>query len=334
MSSFGEPWIVDYWGKKFNEFPPEAKDLVEVFWYLRSVSILFAISSLALVYFVCLKLKGFIYAFITTFLVGINGLVTVTNVVATTDSILMFFSFLSVFLTLKVKDKLDKLDVQKAVIFSSILGFVSALGAGTKVSGILILIFVLLFYFGYFLVNISKKSRVKAIAVNLLLYITSFFITFIYFHPLLYKDTLSNFIFTFAGRLESTSIAQYHSPMLGVYSRIQAFGLIVRDTLLPHGRYLSFYYRDLPLDMITFLLGLFLILKNTIGAYTKSHKIIYEGIILLWFVVMFFGLVFYLRIDWSRYYMETKIAMILIEAYLISHLVGLYWNFIKRLYKS
>ena len=54
-------------------------------------------------------------------------------------------------------------------------------------------------------------------------------------------------------------------------------------------------------------------------------------LIALWFLIMFLGLIFYLRDNWSRYFLEIEIIITIIESLAISVGIKYYWALCLRL---
>lgn len=314
-------WWEELWNKNFDTFPNNMNKIVRVILFERKVSIFLLMLSFILVYVIAHKTSGILFATISTFLVGINKLTRFAAPLATTDSMLMFFSFLSIFLTFLLTQTLDRKYNVKLFVLSFMLGLSVAMGVGVKISGILILFFVVLVYLGLFCVNWKKKLIKNALFISLATTFVSFCVVFVFLHPYLYKDTLHRFPQMFLSRMEGTKLAQVQYPGTSVVSRMQAFKIISRSTLLPRGAYTNFSKINFPVDIILFLLGFYLMLRESVAKLKKFGVLPLEMILAIWFIVMFVGLVMYLRNSWSRYFLECELIITIIESYAIVYFI-------------
>lgn len=315
-------WWEELWNRKFELFPDYMNDIVNLVLFVRKISVVFILLSLILIYIIAKRTAGTLFAAISILLVGTNVLTMFVGPLATTDSMLMFFSFLSVFLSLFLARVSDGKNNINLFILSFLLGFSVAMGVGVKISGILILFFVVLVYLCLFLVNWKKKLIIKTLFISLIITLVSFCSIFIFFHPYLYKDTIQRFSLIFLSRMEGTKLAQMQYPSTSVVSRIDALKIILKQTLLPKGDYTNFNNINFPVDMILFLSGFLLILRKSIIKINKNKALPAEIILVIWFIVMFVGLVMYLRTIWPRYFLECELIITIIESYAVAYIVN------------
>ena len=187
----------------------------------RYVSVIFLLLSLILVFFVTSLTFESITAYIATFLVAVNVLTVSTGVVATTDSFLAFFSFLSVFLTLLINHNISSGKFLKITFLSFLLGLSCSLGLGVKISGVLILAFVFCYYLLLIFMNIQKKKLLNKIILSLFIVIVSFFAINVYLHPFLHHDTIQRFFVVLTSRLDGAKYDQLQYPGTAITSRIR-----------------------------------------------------------------------------------------------------------------
>ena len=147
-----------------------------------------------------------------------------------------------------------------------------------------------------------------------------FLSVFIFFHPYLHQNTLKHFVSLFANRLSAAHDFRLLYPNSAIYSREDAAERILRVTLLPKSPYVNFRFKVLPIDLLLFLMGLWLIGKKSREVFSKTRKISPELIVIIWTFVVIGSLFLYLRNDWPRYYLPSVAVITIIQAYAMTFL--------------
>ncbi len=325
------PLMTSFGGTKLSNFPSHMNDFVKVIFNQRKVSLFFTFLSFVLIFLICSKVMGYLYAFLTTYLVSSNTLVVYTNSVATTDSMLMFFTFLCFFVTIKLTEAL-KNNSKKIYQYSFLLGICMAFAAGVKVTGIVIVFYALCFLAVSIWSSWNDIVKRAAILKGLLVTIVSFFVVFVYFHPFLYKETLENFILMFVGRYKGIADAQLQNTVADVPTRVQALKLILKETLLPGGLYTNFELGYVPIDLVLFLFGATLLIKNLFQKYKFFGQPPLEAMVLILFLLTLSALVMYLKVNWPRYFMQTEILISMVQCYGLAIFLAWYRKLMVKLF--
>lgn len=331
----GIDWWIYFWDKSISKFPDSMTEIKNVILMERNISIFFSVLSMVMIFLISKRVGGILLSCLAVYLVGTNNLVLQNSLLATTDSVLMFFSTASLLTVLYINNDLNlrKSNAYKQVLLSIVLGVLLALGVGVKISGILIVVFISLYFVASFIQNYRNQHVLKRLYVYIVVVYSTFFLLFVYLNPILYHNTWRNMFNMFYGRLMGAEIAQHQFPSSSVNNRMQALKLVVGNTILPHGSFINFDLGKFPIDLFFVTVGLFVLIKKT-RLTIKNWLINDNFILLLWFLTMFVGLVLYMRNNWSRYYLETVVIISLIEAqgviYIFTRYLGFGFKLLKR----
>jgi len=289
----------------------------------RITAVLFSLGAFILVFILTSKIKGLVFANISTLFLGTNSLMQQSGRRAMTDSMQIFFFFLSLLLIFMLLGAYEKKKFSRVYLLSIAIGISIALGVGVKVSGILIILFtiVIFLYLGIFK-YLSKKALIPLLTSSVII-ASTFMLLFYALHPYLYHDPFRKFIRIFSERLiESEAANMLAFPKTAVYSRVTALRLIIENTLLPSGQYVNFRSQYLPIDLVLFSLGFSQMGHLTLKNLRQKKKISGETLLIIWVLLVSISLILYLRNNWPRYYLPTVAAVTIVEAYAMSALLN------------
>lgn len=228
-------WWWAWWWRKLENVPQEMLPILEPVWMGRIISVLFSLGALIALFGFSLRIKGYIFAWLTTFLLGTNYLMFTYGRNAMTDSMQLFFFFANLLLALYYIESFKRRSFKKAALLCLGLGASCALAVGVKVSGILMFLFLILFFVVLLFLHRPSKGLTTRLILSLSIFALSFFIVFVALHPYLYSNPIIKFISMFLNRLEAASDYRLIYPGSAVYSRLKAIELITKRTLLPGG---------------------------------------------------------------------------------------------------
>ena len=312
----GVNWY-EWLGKEPDQLPEAVRSTLPLVFVGRWVSLGFTIAMLGVVFWLSRLIGGYLYGLVALALLGFNPLLLAHGVYAMTDTFLLFFfsagllTALGFFRSLKSHEPRMR---AQAYTFSILFGILCALSAGVKVSGILLFVFGLIGLVLLFLLPRAVVQEKKTLIAHALIMTVTFVTVFIALHPFLYHQTFTRLPFMFTSRFEGE--LYYHTlyPATAVTSRVQALSLVVGRTLLPGG-YGNFNVGGIPIDLVLFLTGVFLLGRTMYRSHRRTHQVADESILLVWTTIVLASIAAYLRNDWPRYYLPSVMVVTLVEAY-------------------
>lgn len=328
----GRDWWLQYWWKKLENTPDEFAPILKLILTGRETALIFTLSALFVLFIICNKMKGVLFGAITLFLLGLNSLMAALAGRAMTDAPLLLFSSLNLLFLFSYTKAIEKGNSDRLYLVSFIIGLNCALALGIKIVGILtLLISFALFPFFLYLYR-SDKYRILLMISSLMIIIASFFIVFIFLHPYVHHNTIQNLYHMFADRLEGARNIRSLDWGSGVYARWNAIKLIFRYTLMPKGRFTNFYFTPIPIDLVFFIAGFYLMAKGAYKKLKSSQIISGELIYCLWTGITILGLILYLNNDWPRYYLPTMVAITITQSYAISMMINKVLGYLQAQY--
>jgi hypothetical protein len=319
----------------------------------RKTSTYFAIASLLMLFHLCIKISGPTYAFLSLLSVSTHPLFLLVSRRAMTDSMLLFFTLLSLLL---IKNQFESIKQNSTLTISNravialrnlalcnpnssiswfrplhafsvnaiLTGILIGLALSTKVTGILIIPFLALISLIYLEKNSFAMHTLRQLATNLFLTLSTSLIFLVFLHPYLYTNTFQNIFGMFTDRYEYEVTSTKNEPSRKVNSRLQAFETVYNNLIFHRGTYSLFRHRTLPVNEALLIFGAIMLIHK---AKISSKKIVsWEIFILSWFFVTFTALIFYLHADWPRYYLLAFIPIVLIECYGIEIIINYLWK--------
>lgn len=322
-------WWREIWWTKLDNLSDNLALKMEPVWQARKVAVLFSLGAFVLLFLIAFKIRGMLFALLATSILGVNTLMFDYGRRAMTDSMQLFFFFGTLYLSLLMLKSVKDGNSNKTLFLSLLIGLSIALGVGVKISGIIIIGYLVAYFFLLLYSYGKSKSAKILIFKSFIVILVSFFVTFYILHPYIYKNTFNNFISIFTDRIEYAEEYQISYPGSAIRTSRHAFRIIVDRTLLPEGLFTNFKVGKLPVDLLLFVIGFFLITKE---AYIKlkNKEIAGELLLFVWTTIVIVGLVFYLKNNWPRYFLPTVSVIIISQAYAITMLIF----FVKKRYKQ
>jgi len=316
----------DHWAYRLmnkNLINPPATILpqLELIQINRYPSALFSLGALALTFLITFRIKGLFFAGIATFLLGSNSLMELFGKRAMTDSMQLFFFFLTILLTSLFLNALEKKNTSRVYLLSVALGMSSAFGTGVKVSGILNVLFLIILFLLLLPLRRNTKTTLNTLIKSVLIMVVTFTILFILPHPYLHHHPIRQFTTMFTSRLAANDDYMLAFPLSAVHSRSEAINLVIKNTLLPTGNYINFRFLFIPLDLILFSWGFLLVGYKALKDFVGKKKITGEVLLITWTLLVSISLMAYMKNNWPRFYLPTTAAVTFIEAYAISDVV-------------
>jgi len=314
----------DFWWKRlwkgeftYEQSPEELFGVMTLVWLGRKTSVFFTLGALFVVFILGTKMKSVLFGATSALLLGLNRLMFSYGRLAMTDSMLLFFFLANILLVFYFLEAARAGQGKRIAFFSFLMGTNAAFALGVKVTGILVLIFLIILFLILFTVKPIPKS-VSAVFHGFLVVILSFWIVFVFFHPLLRENTPGRFFYMFSGRLEWAKHDQLIYPGSAVNSPLQAADIIVKRTLLPRGGYTNFKINTLPLDLTLFLAGLIMLIRRIVNKAQRDEVVSFETVFLLWSYLVIGSLIFYLQTSWPRYFLPAVSVVAITQSYAIA----------------
>jgi hypothetical protein len=319
----GRPWWVSLWTKDPTTFPEELKPSVSLIMTARRTALGFTIGSVALLFILCAVTVSAEFAYISTFLLLLNPLFYREGRFAMTDTMQLFFFFAA--LLGVVWWKRMRKSGKRTYVICALLGVVSALATGVKVTGIMSLIFILLFQSFVILLDGKAGKRRRDYFLSISIVVVVFGAIFYLLHPFLYAHPVSNFVYMFQNRLEGAQTYYAHEyPSTAIATRPQALRLILERTLLPGATYGNFGTSKAPIDILLFCLGAAFLFHRIRQSWRAMRTVADCAVFPLWVGFIFLCLAGYLNNDWSRYYLPFVAGVCMFEGYAV---LGI-WRFV------
>ena len=316
----GARWWISWWNKPLINPPPELIPKLQFIWEGRRTAVFFSLLSFLFLFLFGMKMNGLFYSVVAVVLLSFNHLMMISGRFAMTDSMQLAFFFANLLLTVHYVKAVENNQRKKVFLLSLALGIKASLGAGVKVSGMLIVVFLVILSLFLLLVHRQRRTITRLLCSGTLIMTVGFLSVFIFFHPYLHQNTLKHFVSLFANRLSAAHDFRLLYPNSAIYSREDAAERILRVTLLPKSPYVNFRFKVLPIDLLLFLMGLWLIGKKSREVFSKTRKISPELIVIIWTFVVIGSLFLYLRNDWPRYYLPSVAVITIIQAYAMTFL--------------
>jgi len=313
-----KPWYEVMVGKLPSSFPDKLYRSLEFLWLARKTAIVFTIGSIVAIYSLGASLKNPLFGITASFLIASNVLLKSLGKNATTDTMQLFFFsvnlllFYKWLLTAHIKKK------NKYYAYSFLLGINTALGAGVKTSGIMIVFFLAISILLVVIIEKHYQRTVKHIIIGALIISTVGSGLFYYLHPFIHNDTANTLWDMYYIRTDNYKSYWSQFPAGAITNRSQAARIIFERTLAPEGNFINYPFIKLPLDAILFVLGIIYLIYRAYKQLLIKKKFPPDMILFIWMIVVFVSLVFYLNNDWRRYYLPLVSCIAILQAYFIS----------------
>lgn len=278
----------------------------------RLVSVFFGILTVIAVFLLVCSVVGLPSAILASLILLTNPLFNSESRLASTSVIQLFFMILSLYLAYLWQQSHQKGKLLFNTIISTVLGLTLSFTIGVKTTGVIVLVPVFFVIIYSIFKQIARRKMVHLYVVNLFLIIFLTLSSFIYLHPITYRDIPSGLVQIFISRTERYTQYWDRYPDYAVSSRLHALQLTLHRSMLPWGEFTNFPLRGYPVDMYLILQGIFVCLYSMFLSRKKLP--VNSPIIIIWFSTTFVGLILYLVNDWSRYYLPLVSAISILEA--------------------
>ncbi len=306
----------------------------------RTPMTIMAIFSILLVFYCTRKYMGILVSYTLFILIISNNYFTLHLSRAMSESPLLFFIILVIFLlyiTVRLWISYDqpifknKKNLITLILSFSLIGIMIGTAGGIKLNGfallgVSILLYVLLLFFSNYLNNISIK--IKILLLSCIFGILSFtsLSTFIASNPFLYKNTVDRSVALFKWRIHEmrSQTRKSHSANL---TRLSFTNRVLRVGNNIFNKYSSISFKGASLlNFSLFLTGFIIVVKKSME-FLKGNKSNLCYLILLLTLIIVAGPSLLTPLDWGRYfYLPVFFSTILISIGIAEILRFVYMN--------
>jgi dolichyl-phosphate-mannose--protein O-mannosyl transferase len=305
------------WNREQGNVPPW-----EIIWAARFPIALLGAGLCILLFPFAARLAGTITCGVIAFLLAIgNPLIRSLSEICLIDIPAEFFFVLTLLALLSFfGTKKWQSSIPQAILWSFAIGVSAGCAIGTKLSNLLILAFIALF-FAYMISQIRAEStaseedmanKLKNRKILLIVLCAILLITTLVFYasnPFLYEDPIGGMHHLYRLR-NIVSWYQKVDPEAALASPVKQIGFVLYRSFWTYGTLRAFFH--LPLDAIFFLLGLIRLLKGRKMGSSKQR--LYIDAAILWFAIVWLGTTVWIPLDWDRYYLPVVPSIIVIES--------------------
>ena len=315
---------MNMWDFEGNYNPPMEIDKLG-----RYFMALFGLLSCLVTYFIGCLIAGQSVGFISAILLGFSPLVLVCSRRTMSDAPLLFFMTLTVLLTMLLFHSLKHTQTKRSFVFALLIGLSVGMAAGVKLNGALSGIFfaVALIYYAIVRLSFGKGTRkessghtplghvpfLRLLSLGSTAALTSF-ILFYSFTPTLYRSPISSAITMVVYRLHSVEIQQTRGAALYNFEeKIDS----AYDHIFRPGKKNSMLFTsntNVPIDLMFFIIGLIVLFKKEISLLKRERYPTSIGVVLIWCIVTYVGIVTWIPLRWERYYMPLIPCTVLVSA--------------------
>lgn len=310
-------WWVDCVGIQdpLSCIPNSYKDAFNLILLNRYISVIMGILSLVLVYEIGYICGGFFLATASEILLASSKVYWYYSRTAILDIPFLFFELLLIYICIRSfarKDDGNMPSIWVAVVLGVLCGF----AADTKINGFMFLPVIVTVYILYWF-HIKKKIKYLSHTIVSSVVVCLFsFITYFILNPFLWVSPYTNFMFAYNWKQIDTDTLLAIFPQFAYPSIQQRPLMIVQNLFFSDGCCTMFkeFNNFWIIGFILFLYGSFLIIKN--GTF-------YKTIPLVFFLGTFISMVFYLKLDFDRYFLPIIPFQIYIQAFGLYELYAL-----------
>jgi hypothetical protein len=281
-------------------------------------------------------------------LLAFNPLMLLCSQRAMTDAPLIFFLtantlFIMFFYNVFLKEKM-----RKAFFLAGLIGLNIALSTGTKLNGGLAAIVFAAFCIYLIIIKVwqyrsskdvlpntfatlKKDHQVKMILMSLLISIFISISVFIGLNPYLYHRPLKGPFVMLFHRMEVVK-GQQKGIGPAITSIGQKVHFVIQKTLIP-GNYatLSSIFK-IPIDLILFLIGLFILTYKEGKHLLKDRRPTCHSIIIIWAILTFVLIMAWIPLDWNRYYLPVVPCVAMVTGYGIDRMISKCWLILRQIH--
>ncbi len=296
-----------------------------VFDLRKALVLLFSIPTLILVFLVCYKVKGYLYGLSSMVIIGSNNLFIDSNTTVMSDSLLWFFSLLFVYISFFYYENIENKKTSKKLLL--LLGVVSGIAISVKLNAVVLLVYFLILS----LLLIIKNKGSWFLIKNMFILFFSSFLVFYITNPFLWSQPVSGSIKMVNHRLalldsqveERYIASSFSDRLVNVYKK----------TLSKNSPYSNFekYFpvsNTISLDLFIILIGVAVFLFKQKKEKIKIPKKIIAFV--LYFATLFMMTIFFIKIDWDRYYIPFILILGLTHSYIFVYFFKNLFVFLKK----
>ncbi|PIS09553.1 hypothetical protein COT75_00895 [Candidatus Beckwithbacteria bacterium CG10_big_fil_rev_8_21_14_0_10_34_10] len=336
---FNFPWKVkdwendmrssDNWWRKYTyqplkQIPPEVFFRMTPILRLRKMAFIISFLTLVVFFLIGKKLKGWLFGFISVFLLFQHPLFAPSTLKVMLEPSLLFFTLLNFLVFLYfIESFKNQSGFRKKSFLALILGLTAALAASSKLTGGISFIYSLSLLLGLMVYNllIVKKGKLGQFSLLFLLIVAGFTLFFYLLTPFIWSNPIKKTYFMISHQLDLAKRQQsYLSLADQALNGIKEKGLAVYENLFSRtGRFRTFDRisrkgKGFLLDPFLFIIGIFLVFKKTIVKFKLKQNLGKSFGLLLWAVTLFFWTTLYIHMDWDHYYLPLVPSIILCQA--------------------
>ncbi|HXV18778.1 MAG TPA: phospholipid carrier-dependent glycosyltransferase, partial [Candidatus Omnitrophota bacterium] len=277
----------------------------------RRAAAFFAALACAFLYGAASLFFGRTTALLASLLLLINPLVLFYGRHAMTDTPLLCFMTLNLWLTGLFSGPASEGKWQKALGIAAVLGIGIGLAAGTKLNGVLSGII----FAAWCLVLWAYQRKPVYLAAPIFAAGIAIFL-FISINPFFYREPINKIRQMTAFRSELSKIYQIEQPHLALDNIAGKAQKVFERTLMPGEKnYTSISSRvRIPLDVALFLLGVLTLILRTVKDLARNKNLSPAGLTLLYALILFAGTVAWIPMDWGRYFLPLVPPVVMFSA--------------------
>lgn len=289
--------------------PTEFHGVFKLILLNRYVSVTLGILTLILVYLIGKQIGSYSLGLLSFILLAQNRIFYNHSRWALLDIPFLFFELLLSYLLIKIFSRIKSgsfPSFKKTLIIAVACGLV----ASTKINGFMFPVIVSFIYLIYYPVHI------------LIIYLLSFLVFFV-LNPFLWFTPIKNFIFMFQWRQSETQSLMLMFPHQAYPEFSQRLIMVIRNLFFNQGCCSTFKYLNLPqiLNPLFFILGI---------SYLLKQRKFGPKILLILFTGIFISMVFYLKLDFDRYFLPIIPFVVMIQSLGIIFLLSQTYRFFKK----
>jgi len=298
----------------------------EVLYFSRLAIALFGIFTCLLIYLIGKTVFGVLTGTASALILAYNPLMLTSGRRAMSDMPSVFFMAASIVVIIIFYRHLMAHRFVKVLIYSLLIGFCIAFAAGTKLSGGLSMIIFALFCVAAGIIESIQNGfsqRFKIILTSLLISAAVSFSLFVAINPALYNNPIRRVAGIIEANAQMSSYQQQFFSSNALISFKDKFISVFRKVLLPPNYVTLGNIFKIPLDLMFFVFGFLMLIYNEITGYRKNRVLSDRFIIITWVVVVFCGIIYWIPLDWDRYYLSLIPCIAIIIGYCLGEIINL-----------
>jgi len=282
---------------------------LDIIYEIRTINAIFLSLTIIGIYYISTQLMlPILLALFLSLSFGLNRLVINTGLVALSDPLfqLLFYAGIGTLIVMVKKNSMLKFS-RKSVLQLMIFSLITALCISTKLTGLIILMLFNVTLFVKLFLSIAQHQYKNSIIYGYALIIVNIlcFCLVVILDPYLYANPIKNWLYMFQYR---SSVSDWQMKTFGpaLYSIRDRLEVIYTNFFQKKSNIfnlLSFIsYEHIIINwlyLISFLVGIISVFKRAFQK-TRNHM---DNYIVLYLISVLITSLFYLKLDWDRYYL-------------------------------